>query len=130
MLATSVTCRRRWTRLAARCSPTTTGAPPEFADWEGTGLYEGRDRPGWTAELAALSEVVASLPAARVLDLGCGTGFVTQKLHATSLIALDQSATEERMGGPGSMRIPNVCKALGLEAVVLLEMFRREGFRF
>ena len=67
---------------------------PEFDDWwEGTGLFEGRDLPGWTQELAELDAVLASLPAARVLDLGCGTGFVTRKLHATSLVALDQSAS-------------------------------------
>jgi len=38
--------------------------------------------------------------------------------------------TEERLKGPGSMRIPNVCQALGLEAIQLLEMFKRERFRF
>lgn len=65
---------------------------PEFDDWwKGTGLFEGRDRPGWTEELTELGAVVASLPAARVLDLGCGTGFVTRKLNATLLVALDQS---------------------------------------
>ncbi len=37
---------------------------------------------------------------------------------------------EERLKGPGSMRIPNVCQALGLEAIQLLEMFEREHFRF
>ena len=38
--------------------------------------------------------------------------------------------TEERMKGQGSMKIPNVCQALGLQAIPLLEMFKREGFRF
>ncbi len=38
--------------------------------------------------------------------------------------------TEERMRGPGSMKVPNVCSALGLNAISLLEMFRQEGFRF
>lgn len=71
---------------------------PEFDDWwEGTGLFEGRDRPGWSEELAALRTVVASLPAARVLDVGCGTGFVTQQLRATFLVALDQSGSMLRL---------------------------------
>ena len=38
--------------------------------------------------------------------------------------------TEEKLRGPGSMRIPNVCEALGLPAINLLKMFEREGFRF
>lgn len=38
--------------------------------------------------------------------------------------------TEERLRGPGSMRLPNVCKQVGIEAFSLIEMFRREGFRF
>ena len=67
---------------------------PEFDDWwKGTGLFEGRDRPGWKEELTELGAVLASLPAARVLDLGCGTGFVTRKLNATSLVAVDQSGS-------------------------------------
>jgi len=71
---------------------------PEFDDWwEGTGLFEGRDRPGWEEELAVLRAVVGSLPAARVLDVGCGTGFVTHLLHATSLVALDQSGSMLRL---------------------------------
>lgn len=65
---------------------------PEFDDWwQGIGLFEGRDRPGWQEELAELTAVVASLRVARVLDLGCGTGFVTRQLQASSLVALDQS---------------------------------------
>jgi SAM-dependent methyltransferase len=64
----------------------------EFDDWwTGSGLFEGRDRPGWKEELTRLQEILASLPAVRTLDLGCGTGFVTQRLEATSLVGLDQS---------------------------------------
>ena len=48
----------------------------------------------------------------------------------------DESRTDAFYGGALvdhevlSMRIPNVCQALGLEAIQLLEMFEREHFRF
>ena len=64
---------------------------PEYDDWYvGSGLFADRDRPGWHAELVALQGLVAELPAARTLDVACGTGFLTHHLHG-EVTALDQS---------------------------------------
>ena len=46
--------------------------------WLGTGRFAERDRPGWSAEVDQLIGVLQSLPPARVLDVACGTGFLTQ----------------------------------------------------
>jgi ubiquinone/menaquinone biosynthesis C-methylase UbiE len=63
----------------------------EYDDWwYGTGLFTGRDRPGWTHETARLIEVLATLPAAHVLDVACGTGFLTRHLRG-EVVAIDQS---------------------------------------
>src|SRR5436853_2937917 len=63
----------------------------EYDDWYlGTGVFAGRDRPGWDEEVRALAEVVAALPVGRTLDVACGTGFLTQYLHG-DVVALDQS---------------------------------------
>lgn len=65
---------------------------PEYDDWYlGRGLFEGRDRPGWDEELAALFAVIEALPRGRTLDVACGTGFLTRHLHG-DVIGLDQSA--------------------------------------
>jgi demethylmenaquinone methyltransferase/2-methoxy-6-polyprenyl-1,4-benzoquinol methylase len=65
---------------------------PEFDDWwEGTGWFEGRDRPGFKEELLELTRVVQALAPARVLDLGCGTGFVTRQLRGPLVVGLDPS---------------------------------------
>ena len=64
----------------------------EYDDWyRGTGRFGERSRPGWDEELAALVRVVAGLPATRVLDVGCGTGYLTRHLRG-DVWALDQSA--------------------------------------
>ncbi|HEY6029170.1 MAG TPA: class I SAM-dependent methyltransferase [Gaiellaceae bacterium] len=65
----------------------------EYDDWWlGEGQYRGRDRPGWFEETTRLLGALASLPAARTLDVACGTGFLTRHLHG-ELVGLDQSAT-------------------------------------
>jgi hypothetical protein len=38
--------------------------------------------------------------------------------------------TEERLRGLGSMRLRNVCRELGLNTLSLVDLFRREAFRF
>jgi ubiquinone/menaquinone biosynthesis C-methylase UbiE len=64
---------------------------PEYDDWYlGVGLYEERDRPDWDAALAELTQTLAALPAARTLDVACGTGFLTQHL-AGEIVGLDAS---------------------------------------
>jgi demethylmenaquinone methyltransferase/2-methoxy-6-polyprenyl-1,4-benzoquinol methylase len=65
----------------------------EYDDWWlGTGLFAERERPGWDEEVAELEQVVAALPPARVLDVACGTGFLTRHLRG-DVTALDQSPT-------------------------------------
>lgn len=64
----------------------------EYDDWyQGTGLHAARERPGWDEELAQLERTVASLPPTRVLDVACGTGFLTRHLSG-EVVGLDQSA--------------------------------------
>jgi ubiquinone/menaquinone biosynthesis C-methylase UbiE len=63
----------------------------EYDDWWlGRGLYSGRERPGWEDEVAALADLVRSLPPARTLDVACGTGFLTRHLPG-EVTGLDQS---------------------------------------
>ena len=51
----------------------------------------GHERLGFSEEVEQLIEVVRGLAPARVLDVGCGTGFLTQHLRG-DVVALDQSA--------------------------------------
>jgi ubiquinone/menaquinone biosynthesis C-methylase UbiE len=63
----------------------------EYDDWWlGRGLYSERERPGWEDELAAVAELVRSLPPVRTLDVACGTGFLTRHLPG-EVIGIDQS---------------------------------------
>ena len=71
----------------------------EYDDWwHGTGLFEDRDRPGWAAETAELVGVLTRLPPARVLDVACGTGFLTQHLPG-AVTCLDQSPSMLALAG-------------------------------
>ena len=64
---------------------------PEYDDWSlGTGLYAERIRPGWDKELAGLAQAIRQLPAARTLDVACGTGFLTRHLRG-EIVGLDAS---------------------------------------
>jgi ubiquinone/menaquinone biosynthesis C-methylase UbiE len=75
----------------------------EYDDWWlGRGLYAERDRPGWREEVERVCEVVHGLAPARVLDVACGTGFLTQHLRG-EVVGLDQSAA---MVEVASARLP------------------------
>ncbi len=78
----------------------------EYDDWWlGGGQFARRERPGWSEEVAELIELVAGLPPQRVLDVACGTGFLTAHLTG-EVTALDQSTemlaiAAERIGRDG-----------------------------
>jgi ubiquinone/menaquinone biosynthesis C-methylase UbiE len=70
---------------------------PEYDDWyRGTGLFAARVRPGWQAEVEALLACLRALDMRSVLDVACGTGFLTRHI-AGRVVGLDQS--------PGMLRI-------------------------
>jgi ubiquinone/menaquinone biosynthesis C-methylase UbiE len=64
----------------------------EYDQWyESAGRFSQRDRLGWDAEVQRLLEFVGALPAARTLDVACGSGFLTRHLSGLA-VGLDQSA--------------------------------------
>ena len=76
----------------------------EYDDWWlGRGLYAQRDRPGWHEEVERVCEVVAGLAPCRVLDVACGTGFLTRHLRG-DVVGLDQSPA---MVEVASARLPD-----------------------
>ena len=63
----------------------------EYDEWyTGQGSFAGRDRPGWTAEVDQVVNVVRQLPPVRTLDVACGTAFLTRHLRGF-VVGLDQS---------------------------------------
>ena len=63
----------------------------EYDDvWLGLGRFEHRHGTDWFDEVVRLLGTIASLPAARTLDVACGTGFLTRHLHG-EVVGLDQS---------------------------------------
>jgi ubiquinone/menaquinone biosynthesis C-methylase UbiE len=63
----------------------------EYDDWwRSEGLYRQYRRPGWHEARAALEQAIGGLPPARVLDVACGTGFMTRHLRG-EVTGLDQS---------------------------------------
>ena len=77
----------------------------EYDDWWlGSGLFAARERPGWDEEVAALVAALAGLPAARVLDVACGSGFLTRHLRG-EITAVDQSPA---MVALAAARMPGV----------------------
>jgi ubiquinone/menaquinone biosynthesis C-methylase UbiE len=76
----------------------------EYDDvWLGTGLFVGRERPGWDDEVEQLRTLIAGLPPAATLDVACGTGFLTRYLPG-EITALDQS---EAMLAVARERLPH-----------------------
>jgi demethylmenaquinone methyltransferase/2-methoxy-6-polyprenyl-1,4-benzoquinol methylase len=64
----------------------------EYDDvWLGRGRFAGRRGSDWFEEVTSLLGTIASLPAAKTLDIACGTGFLTRHLHG-EIVGLDQSA--------------------------------------
>jgi len=64
---------------------------PEYDEWyRGNGRFADRERPGWDEEIDALRRALEALPAARTLDVACGTGFLTRHLPG-EIVGLDQS---------------------------------------
>lgn len=75
----------------------------EYDDWWlGTGLFAERERPGWAGEVQQLIETLHGLPPASVLDVACGTGFLTRHLRGR-VVGLDQSPN---MVARAAARIP------------------------
>jgi ubiquinone/menaquinone biosynthesis C-methylase UbiE len=74
---------------------------PYYDDWW---VNAARDRPGWAEELTEALSRVAALPAARTLDVACGTGYVTARLGG-ELVGLDQSP---RMLAEARRRLPEI----------------------
>ncbi len=65
----------------------------EYDEWyENEGRFAQRDRPVWEAEVERLVAFVGTLPAARTLDVACGSGFLTRWLHGF-VVGLDQSSS-------------------------------------
>ena len=63
----------------------------EYDDvWLGRGRFGDRHDSDWFEEVTLLLGGIASLPAARTLDVACGTGFLTRHLHG-DVTGLDQS---------------------------------------
>ena len=82
---------------------------PEYDDWwDGTGLFAGRDRPGWHDEVADLIDALRRLPPARTLDVACGTAYLGRHLPGV-VTGLDASPAmlaiaRERMPGGDVVR--------------------------
>jgi ubiquinone/menaquinone biosynthesis C-methylase UbiE len=87
----------------------------EYDDWwNGEGIFARRERPGWEDEVAQVLRVVGALEPARVLDVACGTGFVTRRLRG-DVVGLDQSET---MVAIAAQRLPHG-RAVQADAVPL-----------
>jgi demethylmenaquinone methyltransferase/2-methoxy-6-polyprenyl-1,4-benzoquinol methylase len=83
---------------------------PEYDEWWlGQGRFAKRERPGWEAELAGVTGLLAALPPVRTLDVACGTGFVTQHLPG-EIVGLDQSAAMIEIAG---RRLPGATFVVG-----------------
>jgi len=82
----------------------------EYDDWYlERGRFTGRDRPGWSEEVDQLRRALEALPAARTLDVACGTGFLTRHLPG-EIVGFDQS---ESMLEEGRRQAPNATFATG-----------------
>lgn len=63
----------------------------EYDEWYlGEGQFASRDRPGWHQEVDEVVRLIAGLPLGRILDVACGSGFLTRHLQGI-VVGLDQS---------------------------------------
>jgi len=63
----------------------------EYDEWYlGQGRFASLNPPGWQLEVSHLVDLVGGLPAARTLDVACGTGFLTRHLRGVT-VGLDRS---------------------------------------
>jgi demethylmenaquinone methyltransferase/2-methoxy-6-polyprenyl-1,4-benzoquinol methylase len=82
----------------------------EYDEWYlGLGKFDGLDRPDWDEALKSLELTIGRLPAARTLDVACGTGFLTRHLCG-EITALDQS---DRMLAVARRRLPTATVVRG-----------------
>ena len=96
----------------------------EYDEWyTGQGSFAGRDRPGWTAEVDQLVNLVRHLSPARTLDVACGTAFLTRHLRGF-VVGLDQSPA---MVAIAQSRLPDGLALVGdaLQLVVADHAFDR-----
>ncbi|MGA2471360.1 MAG: class I SAM-dependent methyltransferase [Solirubrobacteraceae bacterium] len=83
---------------------------PEYDEWYlGIGKFAGLRRPDWDEDICSLEATIAALPAARTLDVACGTGYLTCHLRG-EITALDHS---ERMLVIARQRLPTACCVRG-----------------
>jgi demethylmenaquinone methyltransferase/2-methoxy-6-polyprenyl-1,4-benzoquinol methylase len=71
--------------------------------WLGTGQYAARERRCWHEEVEQLIGVLAALEPACVLDVACGTAFLTRHLRG-EVVGLDQSPS---MRDVAAARLPH-----------------------
>lgn len=83
-------------------------APTYDEWWEGTGR-SADPRPGFDEDREAIIDIVRQLPPARTLDIGCGTGFMTQHLPG-EVVGIDRS---EEMLVIARERAPNATFVAG-----------------
>jgi SAM-dependent methyltransferase len=77
--------------------------------WLRRGRFAERDLPGWDEDVGELAAMLRSLPAARTLDVACGTGFLTQHLPGV-ITGLDAS---DAMLGLARERVPEATFLVG-----------------
>ena len=91
---------------------------PEYDEWyRGVGRFAERDRPGWEENLDGLRTTLERLPPARMLDVACGTGFLTRHLPG-EIVGLDQSESmleEARQQAPNATYVQGDALSLPFE---------------
>jgi demethylmenaquinone methyltransferase/2-methoxy-6-polyprenyl-1,4-benzoquinol methylase len=71
----------------------------EYDDWwVGSDSFRGVERPGWVREVRDLIATLERLPPTRVVDVACGTGFLTRCLRG-EVTAIDQSDAMVEIAG-------------------------------